>query len=212
MFLFLSLPEWFTSLQKPASLDTLTAQDLRSGAHVEGEIIALYDRFASETSQTQRSDGTVSPKTTTKIFYILPLEDTFVGLEARAADQRAFNDICSATQDYLWGETEYLLSEPVAFDGRVVKMEDELYDYMIEWFADNGYPGGEAAARQDIKPYMLRPFSPGLTTTLIIGLVLLLLDLVSLLFFLRWRKKQKLKAMQPAPAYPESDPLRRLQQ
>ncbi len=223
MFLWQSVPEWFVTMKAPVDFTEMPDEDIRAGVHVEGEVYALLGDFASEQTWTERGDGSVSPKTTSKVYFVLPVgNQSFIGVQVSSANRRAYSDISDATLAYLWGETEYIESVPAAFDGRLVKMDDALYQYLIEWFQDTEYFGttDEAAIKTCVLPYLMVPKSPGLYTLLAIGGGVLLVDILAIVLALRRRSQrraqQALAARMPAPVYTpqpdNADALRRLQQ
>ncbi len=217
--LFNSVPEWITTMKSPVDFTEIDDSEIRSGLHVQGDVFALLDSYASEQTWTENKDGSRTPKVTSKVYYIIPAgSQSFVGIACDAGSTRPYNAICDATMDYLWGETEYIESEPVAFEGRLVKMEDDLYQYMVEWFKYTEYYGttDEATIKTYVLPYMMKPFSPGLVPLLAIGGVLLLADALVIFLFIKYRKKEKAQAAtaasMPAPPTQGPDALSSLRQ
>ncbi len=230
VFLWRVVPEAVARMQSPLDIAEAVEADLAPGKHVKGDLYAILDSFASEETWTENKDGSRTAKKTSKIYYIFPVgEESYIGLECYNKDKAAHEALNDATLDWLAGNTEYIEGDMVPFDGRVVKMEDELYQYMVEWFQDVGYfdgvEGFSAVATEDeikqyVLPYMLAPFAPGLDTMLIIGGVILLIAVIVLVVTLQKEKKRK-KMMEelanmPAPAYDPTqqseDALRHLQQ
>jgi len=223
-FLWEPVPEVITKMQAPTDFAEVSESEIAAGKHAQGEVYAILDSFASEETWTERNDGSRSAKKTSKIYYIIPVgEESYIGVECYAKDKSAYEALNNATLEWLADETEYIEADPIPFDGRIVKMEDELYQYMVEWFQDVEYFGedvSEDQIKQYVLPYMLAPFSPGLNTMLIIGGVLLVFAIIVLIVSLQKEKKRKQRAEMlanmPAPAYDPSqqseDALKHLQQ
>lgn len=220
-FLWQPVPEAIARMQKPIDLEQAAEADLAPGKHVQGDVFAILDSFASEETWTENKDGSRTAKKTSKIYYIVPVgEESYIGLECYAKDKASHETLNTATLNWLAGETEYIEGETVPFDGRLVKMDDELYQYMVEWFQDVEYFEEGVDAKQYVLPYMLAPFSPGLNTMLIIGGVLLAAAAIVLAVTLAKEKKRKKMlaelASMPAPTYDPAqqseDALRYLQQ
>ncbi len=220
--LWFSVPEWLVTMKPATDFNEISDSELRAGLHVEGDVYALLDSYASEQTWTEHEHG-VTPKKTSKIYYILPVgEQSCIGLEVRAEDKRLYNDITDATLSYMFGETEYIESDPVHFEGQIVKMDDELYQYLLEWFQESEYFGttDEAAIKEYVPSYLMRPFSPGLYTMLAIAGVFVLADVIAVAILLVRRKKRRARAEEklyaPSVAVPPTDSgrdaLKRLQQ
>lgn len=223
-FLWQPVPEWIASMQTPMDFTEVSESELAAGKHAKGEVFAILDSFASEQTWTERDDGSRSAKKTSKIYYIVPVgEESYIGIECYAKDKAAYNTLNDATLSWLAGETEYIEADTVPFDGRLMKMDDELYQYMVEWFQDVEYFGedvGEDEIKQYVLPYMLQPFAPGLYAMLTIGGVMLAIAILVLCVSLAREKKRKKQmeelANMPAPAYDpnqvDTDALKHLQQ
>ena len=134
-----------------------------------------------------------------------------MGLQVAIADDAAYDAVLNATWDYLTDVTTDLLSEPVRFEGYIAEMDDDLYQYFVEWFQDTGYFGTSDAAEVQTYalPYLLTTYSTsGTYLVLGIGLAALLAALLMVLSHLRYRKRQRQAAAAEAeplsPTSPEA--------
>ena len=196
--LSMTLSEFFISIKKPVDFNTLYESELHAGMRVEGDVYALLDTFAAEETWTEDSEtGSQTPRETSKYYYIIPIgEESYMGLQVAIADDAAYDAVLNATWDYLTDVTTDLLSEPVRFEGYIAEMDDDLYQYFVEWFQDTGYFGTTNAAVISgyAMPLMLQEFSPGLYPIFAIGVGLLLLNVLFVVLHLRYRKKQRAAA------------------
>lgn len=195
MALKIAVPTTIVSLKTPVDFNTLTEEEIRSGVRVEGDVYAILDSFAVEESWTENSNGSVTPRETSNYYYIIPIgEESYVGLEIRAGDHAAYDDVSDATWSYLIGETDTLGAQTAHFDGYIAPMEDDLYDLFVEWLQDSEYFGTTDAAtiQSYAMPYVLTTYSTsGTYSVLAIGLVALLIAVLLLMSHLRYRKKQR---------------------
>ncbi len=223
VFLFQSVPEWITSIKQPVDASEIVEEQVKAGTHVQGEIFAIVDSFASEQTWTENGDGSRTAKKTSNVYYIIPVgEQSYIGVECPASNKSSYDTLCDATWEWLSGETEYINADSIEFEGRIVKMEDELYQYMVEWFQDMEYFGdaGEEEIKTYVLPYMYKPFSPGLYALLAIGGGFVAIAVIVLIVAINQQKKRKKRAEElanaPAPVYDpaqeSADALSHLQQ
>lgn len=195
MALFMVLPEFFISLKKPVDFNELSDTEFKSGLHVEGDIYLVLDTFATEETYTKNSDGSRTPSKVSGYYYIIPVgEESYIGVEGNVDSRSAFKKIDDSTWAWLTGSAEDL--DPSAYyhyEGYIDKMDEELYDYFIEWFQEMEW--FETSDAEQIKVYapalMLKPMSPGLMPLLIIGLAMIALNVLFVVLHLNYKKKAK---------------------
>jgi len=66
--------------------DMLDGAEVKPGTHVAGNVVYAFDYFASETSYTQRSDGSRSGDRKNGNYYLIPIANGYIGLKCRQAD------------------------------------------------------------------------------------------------------------------------------
>lgn len=193
MALWNAAPLCLVTLKTPVDFNTLTEEDIRSGVRVEGDVYAILDSFAVEESWTENSNGSVTPRETSKYYYIIPIgTESYAGLEISAKNYQAYAGVADATWDYLVGAADTIQAEPVHFEGYIAPMDEELYGLFVEWFQDTGYFGvtDAAAIEPYAVPYMLSTFSvSGVYIIMGVGAGALLIAVLLLTSHLRYRKK-----------------------
>jgi len=201
--LYMSLPEFLITLKSPVDLSEVPGSEIRSGLHVEGDFYMIYDTFAYEETWTENSDGSRTPAKTSKYYYLVSAgtedDGIFIGLEAKAADRSQYEDLCDATWAYLVGEAD-TIENPVHLEGYVAKMDDELYEYFVDWFIDNELETDREAVPSYAPALMVKPRSPGLYPILLIGLAMIALNILFVVLFLQRRKRDKAAAERVAAA------------
>ena len=198
MALFMVLPEFFISLKKPVDFNELTESELKSGLHVEGDVWAVLDTFATEETYTKNSDGSRTPSKVSGYYYIIPVGDqSYIGIEGSTDNRAAFKKIDDATWDFLTGVTEDIdPSVYYHFEGYIDDMDEELYQYFIEWFQDMDYfeSNEESLVKSYAPALMIKPMSPGLMPLLIVGVAMLALNLLFVILHMNYKKKAKAAA------------------
>ena len=194
MALFMTLPEFLVSLKKPVDFNELVEADIKAGIHVEGEVYAILDTFATEETWTENSNGSRTPAKTSGYFYIIPIGDeSYIGLQGNGDNRAALKAIDAATWDYLTGVTESIEGETYWFEGRIDKMDEELFGYFTEWFEEMEYFGtgaeGDAMIDQYALPLMLKPMSPGMMPLIIVGFAMLALNVLFVVLHMNYKKK-----------------------
>ena len=126
----------FAALKKPVDFDYLLDNKPETGMHVKGDVMYIYDCFASEETYTERRDGSRSGSKLTSEYYILPAEGEypFVVLQAPADDSGWLGKIIDETWEYLEYGTEP--KTKVAVDGYIVKAEKDLKKLLDDYLLD----------------------------------------------------------------------------
>lgn len=192
MALFMTLPEFFVSLKKPVDFNELVESEIHAGLHVEGEVYAILDTFATEETWTENSNGSRTPAKTSGYFYIIPIGDeSYIGLQGNGDNRAAMKAIDTATWNYLTGVTEDIEGDTYHFEGHIEKMDDELYQYFTEWFEDMEYfgAGNESMISQCALPLMIEPMSPGMMPLVIVGFAMIALNILFVVLHMNYKKK-----------------------
>lgn len=199
--------DFLAALQSPIDFNEAAAEELKPGKRVEGEVYAILDQFAEEESWTERSDGSRSAKKTSKKYYIIPVgEQEYMGYAASSPNFSQCNKIVDATFDYLTGATDMIDADSIPVSGKTVKMDDDLTQWMVEWFQEQEYFGTTDA--EEIKAYIVPAMIEGRSWTTIyvfmgVTAVVLLADIAYIVsYFLRRSKARKAAETEPqGPAF-----------
>lgn len=171
------------------------------GGHIDTTLYASLDAAASLTTTSTRRGRTTS--STTNYYYIVPVYDAegdvyFVCVEVSEHDKKPYDDLVDATWDYFEDETAEDINHPgIKFTGTAKKLDDEVYEYMKDWFEEAEWFENDA----DIDKYVLqisleeRNFAG--RNGMIIAIVVLL-GLAILFFVLGKKREKKLEAEEEA--------------
>lgn len=140
---------------KPYDIYEVDAGEIKAGDAVVTNLDLLLDSFGTlETTHTK--NGAVTGRSYS-YFYIVPVFDDYdtyyIAVKVPQKYEDEFDDIVDATWDLLVGDTDELTDSPFEFAGNVQKLEDEGYEYMLEWFED--YDWFETDDRTEIEKYVL---------------------------------------------------------
>ena len=163
--------------------DMLDGKEVKAGSHVAGDVVYVLDYFASESTYTQRSDGSRSGDKANGNYYLIPTESGFIGLKSRQVDVADMNKLTDETYDFLVDGTEP--TTKIYMQGTVEVMEDELVQYYEEYLMDMGYAKSEIDDMGEALVIQIRSFT-AVRVLFGIGLVLVLLGV----FFIVRRYKR----------------------
>ncbi len=181
IMLFQSAGDFVISFKPAVSFeDMLDGKEVKAGTHVAGDVIYVIDYFASESTYTQRSDGSRSGDKANGRYYLLPTADGYIGLKSRQVDVSEMEKIAEQTYDYMMGGEEPTTT--YFMQGSVEVMEGQLEKYYREYLADMGYTEGEIADMG--QPLVIKYVS----FTAVRVLFLIGLALVGLAVFFVWRR------------------------
>ncbi len=149
IMLYQAVPEVVVSLKPAVSYEDMLEEGatVKAGDHVSGEVCYVLDYFATESTYTQRSDGTRSGDKASGRYYLLPTADNFIALKCRQADVAALEQLADETWAYMTDGTEP--TTEFAMEGRVDVLEPQLAGYYREYLADMGYTEEELDAMGD---------------------------------------------------------------
>lgn len=157
MFVYLNKNDLRAGFMKPYDIydEDADANDFKVGDAVKTEIYAVLDSFASlETTHTK--NGAVTSRSYS-YYYIIPVFDEyetyFIALKSSADDKNIYDDIYEDTWKVLNGEKNSFTKYPYEITGSIQKLDDEAYEYMIEWFVENNELLGTTDV-DDIKEYV----------------------------------------------------------
>lgn len=195
VLLFQSAPDFFVSLKPAVSFaDMLEGKEVKAGTHVAGDVIYVLDYFASESTYTQRQDGSRSGSRASGNYYLIPTAEGFVGLKSRQADVATLNAITDETFSYM--ETGVEPVTTIRMEGSVKVMEGTLVNYYKEYLTDMGYTESEITAFGD--PLVIQYVSfTAVRVMFAIGVVLVALAV--LILCRRYNYKSGLKKAEDLP-------------
>lgn len=171
-------------------LETVTADELREGMFVEGEIYELWSEFAY-TEESKSTLGVEHDKKTTDRYFALPMEysfytDTdapmFIAVCTRDSSEISkMRTMAKEADNYYKNDIE--LKTTIHFVGKVQPLKGEYLDFFKEYIAwDLGI--SEAEAAQYYKPYVIRSWKEDTSTPgIVIGAVMTALGLAGAVIF-----------------------------
>lgn len=165
------------------------------GGHIVADIYASLGQCSYETTTTKNKSGAIT-SSSTDYYYIVPAFDKndetyYICIKVRKDERSIFNTITNNTYDYLSGEIDELEFGEVttAFEGTIKDLDDELYNYALEWFREAEMYEDEADLRNHVLPLYLEPMKLDSATREIIVLsVLLALTVTFWILFFKARR------------------------
>ncbi len=128
---------------------------------VKTELNMILGRYATEEITTEQN-GAITDRRY-EYYYVVPVytadEDEgayFVGVKVSGDDKKDYEAVCDATWAYLYRETDTL--ETIEFEGGFKKMEEECYEYFVEWFEDEEWFADEDDIEKYVLPLVLESF------------------------------------------------------
>ncbi len=138
ILLFQTTPDFFVSFKPAVSFEQmLDGEEVKAGSHVAGDVVYVFDYFASQSTYTKRSDGSRSGSRKSGNYYLLPTSTGFIGFKSRQSDVEALNALTDETFRFL--ETGTQPTTTVFVEGTVSVMEDKIAKYYREYLVDLGY-------------------------------------------------------------------------
>lgn len=173
------------------------------GGHIKTELYASYGECASEVLTTT-NNGTVTSRST-DYYFVIPVfdndndEEYLICVQIDEGDYSLFNKMSNETINYIYGDIDYFGSYTYNFDGTIEELDEELYDYMLEYFRDSEWYEDEADLRAHVLPLCLNTMHfDGAPSRIVMVVVFLLLAILFwVLFFV---KRSKIKAANAAAA------------
>ena len=164
---------------------------------VDADIYMSLDYFATETTTRTRDGNFVSRDN--DYYFIIPAfsgeELYFIGIRVDDKDFNTYSTISDDTYNYLMGITDNPGTTTVSEEGGLKKLDDEMYQYMVEWFQEAQWFENESDIDKYVLPLYIDPYIIKAARTLfIIGVVGTLIGILSAVFLIRGNKKQKEQA------------------
>lgn len=161
------------SFKTPVDLygETTNVSDITRTTPVEADVYAVIDCFVTETTTTTKN-GAVTDKDY-DYYYIIPAyngdETYYIGIKVPEDIDYKYDDICDLTWQWMLGDSAELGEKTVHAEGCLKEMDDELYDYMVEWFEEAEWFESDADIEKYALPLYLDPvrFSSTRTLTLV---------------------------------------------
>lgn len=149
ILLYMSVPEVIVAMKPPISYEDMLEEgtSVKAGDHVDGRVVYVLDYFATESTYTQRSDGSRSGDKPSGRYYILPTSDNFIALKCRQADVETLEQLAEETWTYMLEGIEPATEFSMA--GKVEILDPQLAGYYQEYLEDMGYTAEELDALGD---------------------------------------------------------------
>lgn len=142
ILIYQSAADLVVSLKPAVSFEQmLDGTEVKAGSHVAGDVLYALDYFASQSTYTQRSDGSRSGSRKSGNYYLIPTSTGYIGLKSRQSDVEALNTLTDETFQYLETGTEPTTT--VFTQGSVEVMGDKIAKYYREYLEDLGYTESE---------------------------------------------------------------------
>lgn len=195
VLLYQSAPNFLVSFKPAVSFaDMLDGKEVREGMYVKGDVIYVLDYFASESTYTQRQDGSRSGSKASGNYYLIPTAEGFIGLKSRQADVSVLDTITEETFSYM--ETGVEPTTTFYMEGSVEAMEGNLVNYYKEYLTDMGYTESEITAFGD--PLVIRYVS-FVAVRIMFAIGLVLVALAVLILYRRYHYESGLKKAEDLP-------------
>lgn len=180
-----SLGDTIISLKSPKSFDDVLAGDVAAGDHISGQVSFLLDSFASEQTWTEnRSTGSVTPKKTSRRYYVLPAGEGYMGLSIGGTSMSDAEKLVDQTYGWLSGGA--LPTVELTADCRVVKMDQELAEMFVQEMEE--YYGFSSQEIDDMGTILMAEPRSFRTIQVFCGIGGAMFLLGTLLLVRRWRK------------------------
>ena len=196
--LWVSFGDTIISFKQAKSFEDILDGGVAAGDHVEGQVIFLLDPFASMQTWTENSKThSTTPKKTSSQYYVLPIDEGYVGLTVNSKNFSAADKLVDQTYDFL---TDYTMpTEELIVDARVVAMDEELAEMFRDEMKD--YYGYTDQELDDMGPCLMVEPRDFVVIRVVCGAGVVLLAAGVITLILRWRKvsAQERKAREEAP-------------
>ena len=179
--------------------DTVDADQLESGLAVDSTLSELMECFGAKETILRTRRGAES-QLSVKYYYIMPIsvksgETYYVAFEAnnRSSDMPAYERIVEATMNVIrQGSSSYSFSAPIC--GGLVSLDEETYQYMVEWFEEENWFEQEGDLEKYVLPLMFRPMEPEkVKTMLYFAICMGALSIISFVYAFTGDKAKKSK-------------------
>lgn len=193
IFFVLGLFDTIDSNKTPIDYNTMTPDQIKKGAIIEGDIYYNYGPFEQiDTKENGRTTGTAYR-------YVIPVgEQEYVGIHF--SEDSAISDMDKQTEetfDMIDGKRENT-ETVVHFKGKVQKMSKEDYGYFVDFMKSGGFTDEEISQYGSEYFIQVRLFGQG-KYIMIIGAVLFIIGVIILVITI-----SKSRGPKPAPMAPQN--------
>ena len=171
-------------------------QNIKKGEIVGGEVGYILDCYAGETT-TNTTMGVETSSRTSREYFIMPLlndtdsaKDMYITVSAaKVQDRQLLYAICDDTYAALDGED--VQWHDMMFVAKVKPLEDDLAQFLREWFEEAEYFDAGENISAHIVPFELAYYDPNTAyTNLVIGLIFIAVVIVIVFIFIHLNRKK----------------------
>lgn len=140
----ISFSDVVASFRPPVDFaDLLDGVAVQKGSHIEGELVACFPPFASQ-SKSYSYGGTAVGAESNRNFYLVPTADGFLGLQALQSQTEQMDALARETAAQLNGTGQ--ITSVIRAEGIVKPLDDELAGYFREYLLEAGFSDEELDA------------------------------------------------------------------
>lgn len=179
-------------------------EEIKEGFAIQTDLNVLMECFGSmeTTTKNRRSGSTTS---NVDYYFILPLfvgeETYYVAFEVDEDSKNlsSYKAIANDTMDYLYMYADELSSKTVKTNGGLHKLDDEVYEYMVEWFEESEWFEDDSDIDKYVLPLVFQPQVTSIVKNMLyffIGMIVGGIVLFILSFQIDKKYKPRLKELQ----------------
>lgn len=185
VIIFMFFNEFISSFSPIISFeDILDGVNVKSGSHIEGNVVLSFSPFASETTETKSKIGTIISTEDSGNYYVIPMGDNnFLGLKTNQEHVLDMNKLVDETYAFIDGGDEP--TTKVFIEGMVKPMDEDLIKYFREYMIASDFTEAEIDA-MGTPMYIDYTSFNGVRISFIGGIALVILGAV--LIFMKYRK------------------------
>nr|WP_314461360.1 DUF6709 family protein [uncultured Clostridium sp.] len=154
ILILFSFSGFITSFLPPVTFeDLLEGKEIKTGSHIEGNVVYALDYFATDTTYEKNSDGIIIPKKNSGNYYIIPFSGGYLGLKTDQTQNSSFDRLTEETYAFLKGGQKPQLK--IFIDGEIIPMKKKLIPYFHKYLSEAGY--SEEEIKEMGTPFLIRP-------------------------------------------------------
>lgn len=213
IFLFVTLyPHWNSAFSVPFRVNANEFPNrnfLREGTAIDAELTMIMDSFASETVESRSRLNVLG--TTRYEYNIVPVfigDDTyFVGIRLSETQLKDARVVIDNTENFLRGN-DVVFDKSFDRTATIVSMENELYEYMKDWFVEIEWFATENEINQYVLPLVIEmaekdSVKNGIFVAL--GLIVTGVAVFIITFFMDGKYRRRAKALRKCDGIIESN-------
>lgn len=133
------------------------ASQIERGLAIDTDVQMLMECFVTEETTNTRKNGSTIDRDI-DYYYILPIvvEDDiyYVGfcVDSENENLRTYENMVDETMAYLYGQSSTMGSYSVEVSGGLKEMDDEIYDYMLEYFTEKNLFASDTDMKEHVLP------------------------------------------------------------